>query len=108
MLKIFRCYKIPKTISRSQQHSRGWLILDLQLCARVEWENSLSLNSKTEVIQTHLQPSGALQSSDALSPSITIQLSDATDTLPPQASRELTHLLNTPNKRLIEKEELWE
>ncbi|RHZ80490.1 hypothetical protein Glove_134g75 [Diversispora epigaea] len=74
-------------------------------------ENTLFLNSKTDVIQAQLQPSGALQSSDALSSSIAIQLSDATDTLPhktpPQTPRELAHLLNTPNKRPIEKEELW-
>ncbi|CAG8749266.1 16341_t:CDS:2, partial [Racocetra persica] len=75
-------------------------------------ENTLLLNSKTEIIQAQLQPSDALLSPDPLSPSITIQLSDATDTLPPktppQTPRELTYLLNTPNKRPIEKEELWD
>ncbi|CAG8625182.1 3221_t:CDS:2, partial [Ambispora gerdemannii] len=69
-------------------------------------ENTLLLNSKTEIIQARLQPLDALLSSDAL------QLSDATDTLPPktppQTPRELAHLLNTPNKRPIEKEELWD
>ncbi|CAG8641747.1 10104_t:CDS:10, partial [Ambispora leptoticha] len=69
-------------------------------------ENTLLLNSKTEIIQARLQPLDALLSSDALQPS------DATDTLPPktppQTPRELAHLLNTPNKRPIEKEELWD
>ncbi|CAG8473835.1 17768_t:CDS:2 [Rhizophagus irregularis] len=51
--------------------------------------DTLFLNSKTEVIKAHLQPSGALQSSDALSPSITIQPSDYT-------------------KQAIDKEELWD
>ncbi|UZO08691.1 uncharacterized protein OCT59_028944 [Rhizophagus irregularis] len=47
----------------------------------ITFQDTLFLNSKTEVIKAHLQPSGALQSSDALSPSITIQPSDVTDTL---------------------------
>ncbi|CAB4418395.1 unnamed protein product [Rhizophagus irregularis] len=42
----------------------------------ITFQDTLFLNSKTEVIKAHLQPSGALQSSDALSPSITIQPSD--------------------------------
>ncbi|CAG8631087.1 1580_t:CDS:2, partial [Diversispora eburnea] len=74
-------------------------------------ENTLLLNSKTEIIQAQLQPLDVLLFSDASSPSITIQLSDVTDTLPPETSpqtlRELAHLLNTPNKRPIENEELW-
>uniref|UniRef100_U9UUC9 Uncharacterized protein n=1 Tax=Rhizophagus irregularis (strain DAOM 181602 / DAOM 197198 / MUCL 43194) TaxID=747089 RepID=U9UUC9_RHIID len=55
----------------------------------ITFQDTLFLNSKTEVIKAHLQPSGALQSSDALSPSITIQPSDYT-------------------KQAIDKEELWD
>lgn len=36
MPKVFRCYQISKTISRSQRHSWGWF--ELQLRARVEWD----------------------------------------------------------------------
>ncbi|CAG8730891.1 23893_t:CDS:2 [Gigaspora margarita] len=57
---------------------------------------SAVLNDTVEVAQ--LRPSDALLSPDPLSPLITIQLSDATDKTPPQTPRELTHLLNTPNK----------
>ena len=68
------------------------------LCFIITFQNTLLLNSKTEIIQARLQPLDALLSSDAL------QLSDATDTLPPktppQTPRELAHLLNTPNKRM--------
>ncbi|CAB5348695.1 unnamed protein product [Rhizophagus irregularis] len=49
MQKIFRCYQNQRQPAVFQRH---------------------------KVIKAHLQPSGALQSSDALSPSITIQPSD--------------------------------
>ncbi|RIB15545.1 hypothetical protein C2G38_2039297 [Gigaspora rosea] len=79
------------------------------------FQNTLLLNLKTEIIQAHLRPSDALPSPDPLSPLITIQFSDATDTLlpktPPQTPREFrefTYLLNTPNKHPIEKKEFWD
>ncbi|CAB4404655.1 unnamed protein product [Rhizophagus irregularis] len=129
--KKFRLNSVFKKSVGITAQTRGFKALLQPVPPEMKSSPSVFLSETASVFSSEAEPSPSVVPSEALSspsvfpseaelsspsvflsetePSSSLSLSNALQSpkTPPQTHRELTHLLNTPNKRPTEKEELW-